>query len=194
MTPGAPSDGLRAVVEEIASPPPSQADLGGTLPPDASGLERAVRLLSGALIALAGAAILALMCLTFVDVMGRKFYRAVPGALEVSEMLMVIVLFCALPLVSWRAEHVCFELVDSLYKGAAARWSRIVMDLICAAALGMLGWACWGYAGRTLADGDLSVYLRVPTGWFIYLMATMTLLAALMHLVRCVTVDRRVPG
>lgn len=162
---------------------------GGT--PVASGLERAVRWLNGVLATLAGTAILALMLLTFVDVMGRKFYRAVPGALEVSEMLMVLVLFCALPLVSWKAEHVCFELVDALYKGAAARWSRVVMDLICALALGLLGWACWGYAGRTLADGDLSVYLRIPTGWFIYLMAVMVLLAALLHLVRCATVDQR---
>lgn len=157
-------------------------------------IERMVRGLNGALAALAGSAILALMCLTFFDVMGRKFYRSLPGALEVSEMLMVVVLFCALPLVSWKAEHVCFELADAIYKGAAAKWSRVIMDVICAMALGALGWACWGYAGRTLADGDLSVYLRIPTGWFIYLMSVMILLAALLHLVRCFTVDQRAPS
>ncbi len=156
-----------------------------------SAVERGVHWISVALVALSGVAILTLMGLTFADVMGRKFYRAIPGALEVSEMLMVVVLFCALPLVSLKAEHVCIELAEAIYKGRAARWSLTLMDLICAAALGALGWACWGYAGRTLDDGDLSVYLRLPVGWFVYLMAVMTLLAALMHLARCFTVDRK---
>jgi TRAP-type C4-dicarboxylate transport system permease small subunit len=158
--------------------------------PDA-GIERWIDRGNGVLTVLAGGALLALMTLTFVDVIGRKFWRSVPGALELSEMLMVAVLFCALPLVSWRAEHVCFELADAIYKGRAARWSRVGMDLICAAALGTLGWACWGYAGRTLADGDVSVHLGLPIGWLIYLMAAMLMASAALHLLRCVTVDQR---
>lgn len=157
----------------------------------ASRLEQLAQWIGGILVLLSGTAIVTLMSLTFFDVLGRKFYRSIPGALEISEMLMVLVLFCALPLVSWRSEHVSFELVDSIYKGAAARWSRVMMDLICAAALGLLGWACWGYAGRTLQDGDLSIYLQIPIGYLIYLMAGMILVAALMHLLRCFTVDQR---
>lgn len=158
---------------------------------NAGALERLVLGVNRVLAALAGTALFALMSLTFADVLGRKFFRSLPGALEVSEMLMVVVLFCALPLVSWRAEHVSFELADTFYKGCAARWSRIVMDLVCAVALGLLGWASWGYAGRTIDDGDISVHLRVPLGWFVYLMAVMLMAAALLHLVRCVTLDRR---
>lgn len=74
--------------------------------PAAGGLARALG-------AVAGLALMAMMVLTFVDVMGRKFWVAVPGALELSEILMVVVLFSGLPLVAWHAEHVCFELVDS---------------------------------------------------------------------------------
>lgn len=147
--------------------------------------------LNQGLAALAGTALFALMTLTFVDVLGRKFYRSVPGALEVSEMLMVVVLFAALPLVSWRAEHVSFELADSLYPGRAARWSRMVMDAVCAVAFAALGWVGWGDAARTLRDGDISVHLRLPLGWFVYLMAAMLMLTALAHALRCVTVNRR---
>jgi len=148
-------------------------------------LARAVAALDGLLAALAGCALFALMLLTFVDVMGRELYRSLPGALELSEMLMVVVLFCALPMVSWRAEHVCFELADAIYKGRAERLSRVVMDLICAVALGATGWACRGYARRTMEDGDVSANLGVPVGLFVYLMAAMLMLAAAMHLLRC---------
>ena len=48
-----------------------------------------------------------------------------------------------------------------------------------------VGWACWGYARRTLGDGDVSANLGVPVGLFVYLMAAMLLLAAAMHLMRC---------
>jgi TRAP-type C4-dicarboxylate transport system permease small subunit len=167
----------------------SQARIDAPAP--GAGIERWIDRGNSVLTVLAGSALFALMTLTFVDVIGRKFWHSVPGALELSEMLMVTVLFCALPLVSWRAEHVCFELVDAIYKGRAARWSRVGMDLICAAALGALGWACWGYAGRTLADGDVSVHLGLPIGWFVYLMAAMLMAAAALHLLRCVTLDQR---
>jgi len=157
----------------------------------AMSVERAVDRLNGLLVFAAGSALFGLMLLTFVDVLGRKFFRSVPGALEVSEMLMVIVLFCALPLVSWRSEHVGFELADAFYKGRLAVWSRMLMDLVCAVTFALLGLACWRYAGRTLDDGDVSVYLRIPIGWFVYLMATTVLLAGLLHLLRCLTIDRR---
>ncbi len=152
----------------------------------AGALDRLGRGLTAALGLLAGAALFCLMSLTFVDVLSRKFYRSVPGSLEVSEMLLVVVLFCALPVVSWRAGHVSFELAESLYRGRIAPWSKRVMDLISAVALGTMGWFCWGNAARTMQDGDVSVYFRLPIGWFVYLMAVMLMLAAILHLVRCV--------
>lgn len=152
----------------------------------ASLLDRLGHALCAGLGALAAAALFCLMTLTFVDVVFRKFWHAVPGALEISEMLLVMLLFCALPLVSWQAGHVSFELADSLYRGRLARWSRQAMDLISAVALGLLAWAMRGNAMRTLEDGDVSDYLRLPIGWFVLFMAAMLALAALVHLARCI--------
>lgn len=154
-----------------------------------AGLTAAAEFTGRALGALAGVALLALMALTFVDVMGRKFWVSVPGAVEMSEILMVVVLFAGLPLVAWHAEHVCFELVDKLYRGRAAIWSRVFMDLFCALAFGALGWATWGFAGRTMDDAEVTVYLKWPVGWFVYLMAVLLAAAALMHLLRAFTLD-----
>ncbi len=134
--------------------------------------------------ALAGAALFAMMVITFVDVMGRKFFVAVPGALEVSEMLMVVLLFSGLPLVAWHAEHVCFELADSLYKGRADRWSRCFMDAACALTFAGLAWACHGFAMRTIAEGEVSNRLQLPIGWFIQVIAGLLAVTALMHVLR----------
>ena len=55
------------------------------------------------------AALFAIMALTFFDVIGRKIVsQSIPGAFEITELLMVAVIFAALPLVSERGEHVMF--------------------------------------------------------------------------------------
>jgi TRAP-type C4-dicarboxylate transport system permease small subunit len=140
--------------------------------------------LSTVLGVLAGTALFALMLLTFADVMGRKFWVSIPGALELTEMLMVVVVFAGLPLVAWHGRHVGFDLADTWYRGRAARWSGGFMEAACALACGALAAAAWRHAGRTLADGEVSTHLKLPLGAFIYLMAVLLALAALMHLLR----------
>lgn len=152
-------------------------------------LEPAAGSVARALGGVAGLALMAMMLLTFVDVMGRKFWVAVPGALEVSEILMVVVLFSGLPLVAWHAEHVCFELVDKFYTGSSARWSKVFMDIFCALVFGALAVAVWGFAGRTMDDGEITIYLKWPVGWFVYLISVLIGIASLMHLLRAVTLD-----
>ena len=52
---------------------------------------------------------------TLVDVGGRKVLSAsVPGSLELTELLMVVVIFAGLPLVSLRGEHVVFDSLDAV--------------------------------------------------------------------------------
>ena len=63
---------------------------------------------------LAAAALFAIMALTFFDVGGRKLLsNSIPGSLELTELLMVVVIFAALPLVSLAGEHVVFDSLDS---------------------------------------------------------------------------------
>jgi TRAP-type C4-dicarboxylate transport system permease small subunit len=140
--------------------------------------------LATVLAVLAGTALFALMLLTFADVMGRKFWVSIPGALELTEMLMVVVVFAGLPLVAWHGRHVGLELTDTWYRGRAARWSGRFMEGVCALVFGALAVAAWRHAGRTLADGEVSTHLKLPVGAFIYLMAMLLALAALMHLLR----------
>ena len=67
-------------------------------------------------------ALFAIMVLTFVDVVARKLFgHSLPGALELTELLMVVVIFAGLPLVSLHGEHVVFDSLDPLLPRAVRR-------------------------------------------------------------------------
>lgn len=143
-------------------------------------LERLLRWSSGLMAAMA---LFAIMWLTLVDVTGRKFFsNSVPGGLEMTEILMVIVIFGALPLVSWRHEHVVFDTLDPLIpdwlKGIQAR----IVHLVCAGAFAMMAWLMTHRATRFAEYGDITVHLQLPLSPVAWLMAGLLLVTALVHL------------
>ena len=132
---------------------------------------------------LAGTALFAIMMLTFVDVGGRKFWDySLPGALELTEVLMVAVIFAALPLVSLRGEHVTFDSLDMLLPPGFRRVQQAFVDLACAAMLVFLAWLMWDHAGKMAEYGDVTNRLRIPLYPFVYGMSLMCALTALVHL------------
>ena len=91
------------------------------------------KLLEALCSALAAVALFAIMWLTLVDVTGRKLLSAsVPGSLELTELLMVVVIFAGLPLVSLRGEHVVFDSLDPLPAALAAARAAVADRRACA--------------------------------------------------------------
>ena len=81
---------------------------------------RLKRILEASCSALAASALFAIMWLTLIDVSGRKLLStSVPGSLELTELLMVVVIFAGLPLVSLAGEHVVFDSFDPWLPRAA---------------------------------------------------------------------------
>ena len=69
-------------------------------------LERALGLI-------AGAVLFVMMMLTTVDVFGRYVLnKPVAGAFEVTEMMLAALIYCGLPLVSQRREHIVIDTFD----------------------------------------------------------------------------------
>ena len=72
---------------------------------------------------LAAVAIFALAGITFVDVWARYVFNApIPGAYEVSELIMGVMIFSALPVVTWRGRHINIDLLDQVTPGWLTRW------------------------------------------------------------------------
>lgn len=132
---------------------------------------------------LSGAALFAIMVLTFFDVAGRKFLdHSIPGSLELTELLMVVVIFAALPLVSLRGEHVVFDSLDASLPPPVVRIQKAVIDLLIAAALLGLAALMWKTAGEFAASGETTAQLKFAKSNFIYGMAVMCGLAGLVHI------------
>jgi len=127
---------------------------------------------------LAGLALFAIMALTFFDVIGRKVAgHSIPGSLELTELLMVVVIFAALPLVSLRNEHVTFDSLDGHIPAALRRAQGVTVNLLCSAALLALAWLMWREAGQFLATGETTAQLLILKAPFIYAMAVFCALA-----------------
>ena len=132
---------------------------------------------------LAAAALFAIMWLTLFDVAGRKLIdTSVTGSLELTEMLMVLVIFAGMPLVSLRGEHVVFDSLDPLLEAWVRRAQGFVVDLLCAAALAGMAWLMWVKAGNMMQYGDTTAQLKIPQGPFVYVMSVLCALTGLVHL------------
>ncbi len=131
---------------------------------------------------MAALALFAIMVLTLVDVGGRKLLdSSVPGSLELTELLMVVVIFAGLPLVSLGGEHVVFDSLDRVIPPALQRVQRALVDLLCCALLAGLAWLMWGKAGQMAEFGDTTAQLKLPLGPFVQLMSVLLGVTAAVH-------------
>lgn len=136
-----------------------------------------------ALGALAGLALFAMMLLTVVDVFGRKFVgESLVGSLELTELAMLALIFCALPLASLAGEHVVLDMLDSVLPEKLQRWQHVVSNLICTVLMGSVGWFLFERAARTGSMGDETAQLAIPIAPFHNAAAVLVVVTALMHL------------
>ena len=132
---------------------------------------------------LSGIALFAIMTLTFFDVIGRKAVsNSIPGSLELTELLMVVVIFAALPLVSRRGEHVEFDSLDPYLPMWFRRAQNAFVQLLCAVVLLGLGWLMWQTGSQFGQTGETTAQLRIPKAPFIYGMGVLCALTGLVHL------------
>ena len=132
---------------------------------------------------LSGVALFAIMALTFFDVLGRKFVsESIPGSLELTELLMVVVIFAALPLVSRRGEHVEFDSLDPYLPMWLRRLQQVVVQLVCAAALLGLGWLMWKTGSEFAQTGETTAQLKILKAPFIYGMGVLCAVTGVVHL------------
>ena len=112
---------------------------------------------------LAALSIFGLALITFVDVVARyAFNSPIPGAYEISELVMGVLIFAALPVVTWRGSHITIDLLDAITPRWIAGWRDGFMFAISSLVIGMLGWELWALAATLASYGDVTEYLRIP--------------------------------
>jgi TRAP-type transport system small permease protein len=137
---------------------------------------------------LAAIALFSMMTLTFVDVVGRKFLGgSIIGGVELTELLMLVLIYTALPLASLAGEHVVFDLLDFLLPERVKRWQSLIANLLCAVLFAGASWFVFERALRTRMMGDTTAQLQIPISPFQFGAACLLLLCAVTHLYLAVT-------
>ena len=130
--------------------------------------------------------LMGLVALTVVDVVGRYVLTApLPGAFELTELMLGALVFAALPLATMTGEHVA---VDALFDASPPRIRTAMVWLggvASAAALWVIAWRLAAYSARLANDEAVTDALLVPLaplGWFAAGMAALSGLLAVARL------------
>ena len=135
----------------------------------------------------ASAILLVMMLLTFLDVVLRYvFNRPMAGAFEVTELLLLVLIFAGLPLVSFTNEHAVMDFIDRVLRRRALRGLQGLVELVSALLMFLLAWLTWLKADRIWGYRDATDVLRILYGPFVYFMAVTLALAGVIHLYKMV--------
>ena len=131
----------------------------------------------------ASAILFAMMLLTFVDVVARYLFDfPLRGGFEITELMLLVLIFAGLPLVSHADEHVTMDFIDRLLPPRAVMAVVRAVHALCAAVMFFLTWQVWIKARTIAGYGDTTDVLKILVGPFVYFMVAMILLTGLVHL------------
>lgn len=120
---------------------------------------------------LAAVVLFILMSMTFFDVVLRSIFgNPIESATELTRFFMAIIVFSALPLVTWKGNHIVVDLMDPMFSRKMARIRDTLIDLVCGVVLFWPAQRVWVLAERAREYGDVTEYLNFPQyviGWFI---------------------------
>lgn len=123
--------------------------------------------------------LLAMVALTFTDVLGRRLLNTpVFGANDITEHLMAIIIFAGLPLLTARRGHLSIDLFDHwLLRPAWRPWHKAV-DVLIAAVLGLVAYEYFIAIGDARSTNEVSQALAIPRWWMYAFISFTTALAA----------------
>jgi TRAP-type C4-dicarboxylate transport system permease small subunit len=132
---------------------------------------------------LAAAILFFMMLLTAVDVIGRYLFNTpVNGGFEVTEIMLAALIYCGLPLVSARREHIVIDTFDPFFSRGFKRTLDVIAEILCTIAFGGVAILIFLRAERIAAYGDTTNVLKLPLAPVAYVMAGMIAITALIHL------------
>ncbi len=120
---------------------------------------------------LTGAVLFFMMILTAVDVIARfVFSNPLPGTFEIMEFSLAIVVFSAMPLVTWDQGHISVSLFEGLFQGTGRHIQQIFVMALSVIGMGIITVQMWGQGNQLDATGATTGFLlwpRAPIAYFI---------------------------
>ncbi len=116
--------------------------------------------------AVAACVIFSLMCLVVADVLGRKLFNSpIQGAIEVTELTLVVMVYLSVAYVQGRREHIRLELFSSRLSERGVRWLNmlslviaLVISLIITWRVGFFAWESWITDDHTMGLVEIPIW------------------------------------
>ena len=135
-------------------------------------LLRKLGLLSRLLRFAAAAVLFAMMLLTTADVAGRYLFNApIMGTFEITEFMMVCVVFFALAYTQSQKGHVAVDIVVNLFPEKIGRLIDLLNFLVSFLVFSLITWMSVERGFEVLANKDCSGTLSIPVYPFVFIVA-----------------------
>jgi TRAP-type mannitol/chloroaromatic compound transport system permease small subunit len=147
-------------------------------------LERWIHPVSKLMSRIASVILVLMMFLTVTDVFLRKvFNRSILGTVEVSEFLLLIIIFFTLAETEIFNGHVKVDLVIGRFGGRVQAMVDMVTQIVCFFLCGLITWSTLVYSEQMRASGEVSQDLWIPIYPFVYIVAVGCAILALTVLI-----------
>lgn len=134
-----------------------------------------------------GILLIALTGITIVDVLGRYlFAKPLSGGKELTELLVMGVVFAGLPAITLDDGHVTADLFTQHLSPRGHAIQLFLARLLSGAALLVAGWQLWSYGARIAGYGQTTLYLRIPLGPVAYAAAAICVATGVMVLLMAI--------
>lgn len=127
-------------------------------------INAASRVLSASALVASALLLVAIMVIGAADVVSTQFLSGgVPGAVELSEAMLAVLVFLGLPQVQRMRGHIAIDLLTTRLGDRPRRWLLAFTSLIELLFFGLIAWGVWALTLRSLAiDEQATGYLAFP--------------------------------
>ncbi|WP_369856902.1 TRAP transporter small permease [Candidatus Thalassolituus haligoni] len=120
-----------------------------------------------------------LMGLTCVDVVGRYLFNSpVHGSVELTEIGLALMVFAAMPVVTWRFGHVVVDLLDRFIGTRILKVIGLLVALLISSSMFFLAFRIFDLGARSILRGVITEYLSFPRGYIVQYIAVMSWVTA----------------
>jgi TRAP-type C4-dicarboxylate transport system permease small subunit len=127
-----------------------------------------------ALTALVSIVMFAMMMLTTADVVGRAFSKPIKGSFEVVTFMLAILIFCALPLISWDEKHIKVNLFDHWIPAPILRTLNVLWAIVMTVVMAGITWRMWIQANLMWQGQHVTGFLEWPIAPIVYVMCVLS--------------------
>ncbi len=116
-----------------------------------------------------------LMALTCVDVVGRYLFNSpLHGGTELTEIGLAVMVFAAMPVITWRGGHIVVDLLDRFLGSKVVKVLSLLAALVMSSSLYFLAMRIFELGERSIRRGVVTEFLAMPSGYIVQYIAIMS--------------------